>query len=118
MLNIQSPGTGIRCLVSFGLKKHLVIGKCPLGEAPPSGLLFDPGEEIPVFQARNFDGKGRDYVRFLQQVADNKSIGPLVRVDGLPDELLRKTMGGKGLATHLLLEHNPPRVDPLSPANH
>ena len=31
----------------------------------------------------------------------------------LPDELLRRTLGGKGLATHLLLKHNPPGVDPL-----
>jgi len=36
----------------------------------------------------------------------------------LPDDLLARTLGGKGLATHLLLENNPPGVDPLSPANH
>lgn len=35
----------------------------------------------------------------------------------LADELLKKTLGGKGLGTHLLLEHNPPGVDPLSPDN-
>ncbi len=34
------------------------------------------------------------------------------------DDLLRCRLGGKGLATHLLLEHNPPGVDPLSPENH
>ncbi len=32
--------------------------------------------------------------------------------------LLSQTLGGKGLATHLLLKNNPPRVDPLSPDNH
>ncbi len=36
----------------------------------------------------------------------------------IPDELLEKILGGKGLATHLLLEHNPPGVDPLAPENH
>ena len=36
----------------------------------------------------------------------------------LSDDLLQKTLGGKGLATHLLLEHNPAGVDPLSPDNH
>ncbi|MFH0822146.1 MAG: aldehyde ferredoxin oxidoreductase family protein [Pseudomonadota bacterium] len=36
----------------------------------------------------------------------------------ISDELLRKTLGGKGLATHLLLSHNPPGVPPLSPDNH
>lgn len=36
----------------------------------------------------------------------------------LEDSVLRKKLGGKGLATHLLLEHNPPGVDPLSPENH
>ena len=35
----------------------------------------------------------------------------------LSDELLQATLGGKGLATHLLLESNPPAVDPLSPEN-
>lgn len=35
----------------------------------------------------------------------------------LSEELLRKTLGGKGLATHLLLEHNPPGIDPLAPGN-
>ena len=39
-------------------------------------------------------------------------------VNPISDELLRRTLGGKGLATHLLLQHNPPQVDPLSPDNH
>jgi aldehyde:ferredoxin oxidoreductase len=30
---------------------------------------------------------------------------------------LKTTLGGKGLATNLLLERNPPSVDPLSPDN-
>lgn len=36
----------------------------------------------------------------------------------LPDSVLEKKMGGKGLATHLLLENNPAGVDPMSPENH
>ena len=36
----------------------------------------------------------------------------------ISDEILRKTLGGKGLATYLLRQHNPPNVDPLSPENH
>ncbi len=36
----------------------------------------------------------------------------------ISDELLKTTLGGKGLATHLLLKNNPPGVDPLSPENH
>jgi aldehyde:ferredoxin oxidoreductase len=36
----------------------------------------------------------------------------------ISDEILRQTLGGKGLATHLLLEHNPPGVDPLGADNH
>ncbi len=36
----------------------------------------------------------------------------------LEDELLKKHLGGKGLATHLLLQLNPPGVDPLGPDNH
>jgi len=34
------------------------------------------------------------------------------------DDVLARTLGGKGLATHLLLRHNPPGVDPLSADNH
>ena len=34
------------------------------------------------------------------------------------DSLLQSHLGGKGLATRLLLKHNPPGVDPLGPDNH
>jgi len=36
----------------------------------------------------------------------------------IKDAVLRRSLGGKGLATYLLLRHNPPGVDPLSPDNH
>jgi aldehyde:ferredoxin oxidoreductase len=36
----------------------------------------------------------------------------------ISDDLLRQTLGGKGLATHLLLQNNPAGVDPLGPDNH
>ena len=39
-------------------------------------------------------------------------------IEQIPNNLLKKTLGGKGLATYLLLEKNPPGVDPLSPDNH
>jgi len=35
----------------------------------------------------------------------------------ISDDVLGKTLGGKGLAINLLLEHNPPGVDPLHPDN-
>lgn len=35
----------------------------------------------------------------------------------IEDEVLKKTLGGKGLATHLLLKNNPIGVNPLSPDN-
>ncbi|HDM09912.1 MAG TPA: aldehyde:ferredoxin oxidoreductase, partial [Desulfobacteraceae bacterium] len=35
----------------------------------------------------------------------------------LGEELLSATLGGKGLAAKLLLEHTPKGVDPLSPDN-
>lgn len=37
--------------------------------------------------------------------------------EAISDELLRKSLGGKGLGVHLLLENNPPAVAPLAPAN-
>lgn len=36
----------------------------------------------------------------------------------ISDDVLHRTLGGKGLATYLLLRHNPPKVDPLGPDNH
>lgn len=35
----------------------------------------------------------------------------------IPDATLEQVLGGKGLATRLLLDHNPPGVDPLAPEN-
>jgi aldehyde:ferredoxin oxidoreductase len=40
------------------------------------------------------------------------------RIETLSDSLLEVCLGGKGLATSLLLERNPVGVDPLSPDNH
>jgi aldehyde:ferredoxin oxidoreductase len=40
------------------------------------------------------------------------------RVDTVDDSVFRRLLGGKGLGTHLLLEHNPPSIDPLSEENH
>ncbi len=39
------------------------------------------------------------------------------RTEPLPDELLARTLGGKGLGAALLLAENPPGVDALSPGN-
>ncbi len=33
------------------------------------------------------------------------------------DDVLAETLGGKGLASRLLFEHNPPGVDPMAPEN-
>jgi len=39
------------------------------------------------------------------------------RTEPLSDDLLARTLGGKGLGTALLMKENPPGVDPLSPGN-
>lgn len=39
-------------------------------------------------------------------------------IEPVTDQVLAECFGGKGLATHLLLERNEPGVDPLSPSNH
>jgi aldehyde:ferredoxin oxidoreductase len=38
-------------------------------------------------------------------------------LEEIPDEVLRSTLGGKGLGVHYLLAENPPGVDALSPDN-
>ncbi len=39
-------------------------------------------------------------------------------VEPIPDSVLRSYLGGKGLGSYLLLNENPPKVDPLTPENH
>lgn len=39
------------------------------------------------------------------------------RIEPVSDEVLSSHLGGKGLATRLLMEGNPPGVDPLAPEN-
>jgi aldehyde:ferredoxin oxidoreductase len=39
-------------------------------------------------------------------------------VEHIEEKVLAETLGGKGLATRILLEKNPPGVGPLSPENH
>ncbi|MFW6335168.1 MAG: aldehyde ferredoxin oxidoreductase N-terminal domain-containing protein, partial [Desulfosalsimonas sp.] len=39
------------------------------------------------------------------------------REEKISDRTLQSTLGGKGMAAKLLLERNPPKVDPLSPEN-
>lgn len=38
-------------------------------------------------------------------------------IESLSDDLLKQTLGGKGLGTYLLLEHNPPGVDTFEAEN-
>jgi aldehyde:ferredoxin oxidoreductase len=40
------------------------------------------------------------------------------QVEPVDEKILQQYLGGKGLATHLLLTYNPPGVDPLAPENH
>ena len=39
-------------------------------------------------------------------------------IESIGDTILTRYLGGKGLASHLLLERNPTGVDPLAPENH
>ena len=39
----------------------------------------------------------------------------LFSYEGIPDAVLERSLGGKGLGTHLLLSENPDGVDPLAP---
>jgi aldehyde:ferredoxin oxidoreductase len=38
-------------------------------------------------------------------------------IESISDDILSQCLGGKGLATHLLLDRNPPGVEPLAPEN-
>jgi aldehyde:ferredoxin oxidoreductase len=40
------------------------------------------------------------------------------RKETITDDFLQAALGGKGLGAKLLLEKNPPEVDPLGPDNH
>ncbi len=54
------------------------------------------------------------YNRILNINLTNQSF----TIEPVDDSTLKQCLGGKGLATKLLLERNPPGVDPLAPDNH
>jgi len=54
------------------------------------------------------------YGRILKIDLDKEAFG----IAPADDHILKTYLGGRGLATRLLLDHNPPQVDPLSPENH
>ncbi len=54
------------------------------------------------------------YGRILTIDLSRKTVG----IESVSDDYLSGCLGGKGLATRLLLERNPGGVDPLSPGNH
>ncbi|MEW6266751.1 MAG: aldehyde ferredoxin oxidoreductase family protein [Thermodesulfobacteriota bacterium] len=55
---------------------------------------------------------------FYGRILDVNLTDRTFRIEPLPDEFLSAGLGGKGLATGLLLERNPAGVDPLAPENH
>ena len=57
-------------------------------------------------------------IGFFNQVLEINVSDKSYRVEAIDDVILERYLGGKGLATYLLLKKNPPLVDPLSPANH
>jgi aldehyde:ferredoxin oxidoreductase len=54
------------------------------------------------------------YGRILTIDLSSKTVG----IESVSDDYLSGCLGGKGLATRLLLQRNPGGVDPLSPGNH
>jgi aldehyde:ferredoxin oxidoreductase len=55
---------------------------------------------------------------FYNQILNINVSDHRYQVDPVDDSIFEKYLGGKGLSTYLLLKHNPPGVDPLSPENH
>lgn len=55
---------------------------------------------------------------FYNQILNVDASKHTFHVEAIDDAVLRKYLGGKGLSTYLLLERNPPAVDPLGPENH
>ncbi|MDY6850555.1 MAG: aldehyde ferredoxin oxidoreductase family protein [Thermodesulfobacteriota bacterium] len=51
--------------------------------------------------------------RILTVDAERRSF----EIEEIPDSVLKRGLGGKGLGSRLLLDKNPPGVDPLSPEN-
>ena len=54
---------------------------------------------------------------FFNQILNINVSDKSHHVDAVDDSIFEKYLGGKGLSTYLLLKHNPPGVDPLSPEN-
>jgi aldehyde:ferredoxin oxidoreductase len=70
---------------------------------------------LPNAHTHRSEGKMHGFFNMVLRIdATEKSID----LKMISDDILERTLGGKGLATHLLLENNPPEVDPLAPGNH
>ena len=54
---------------------------------------------------------------FFNRILNVDVTGHTYSIDSIEDGVLEKYLGGKGLATYLLLKYNCPGVDPLSPEN-
>ncbi len=54
-----------------------------------------------------------NYGKILKIDLDSKTYN----VEHLSDDIYKNYIGGKGLATYLLLKENPPKINPLSPEN-
>ena len=55
---------------------------------------------------------------FFQRILRVDLTNRTSREEALDESLLGRYLGGKGLATHLLLQNNPAGVDPFAPQNH
>lgn len=57
-------------------------------------------------------------IGFFNQVLEINVSEKSYQVEAIDDDIPERYLGGKGLATYLLLKKNPSLVDPLSPENH
>ena len=55
---------------------------------------------------------------FFNRILNVDVTGHTYSIDSIDDGVLEKYLGGKGLATYLLLKYNHPGLDPLSPENY
>jgi aldehyde:ferredoxin oxidoreductase len=65
-----------------------------------------------------FSFRGTEMKGFYNRVLSINVSDQSFQIEPTDDAVLEKYLGGKGLATYLLMKNNPPGVNPLSPENH
>lgn len=92
---------------------------CACVEGCPEGAIEHSSCEKAGEQAtiKSFEISKQPMLGLYNQILRIDVSSKTFKPESIPEEVSHRYLGGKGIATHILLEETPPGVDPLSPEN-